>query len=870
MAVSPGTRLGPFEVSAKIGEGGMGEVYRARDTTLDRDVAIKVLPGLFADDAERMARFEREAKVLASLNHPNIATIYGFEQSGDTRALVLELVEGPTLADRIARGPIPLDEALPIARQIADALEGAHDAGVIHRDLKPANIKVTDDGTVKVLDFGLAKALESSGASARADLTRSASPTISLTAMATQAGRILGTAAYMSPEQARGKTVDRRTDIWAFGAVLYEMLTGRRAFEGEDVSMTLAEVMKSEPDLDRLPAGSPLAIRRLLSRCFAKDRTQRLRDAGDAALELADSAEPDEPVPAGPIGDRHWKVAALALGFVVVATAGVAMWQAASRDDVQPRVTTQFAVPVTSLAQDLQGGTISLSPDGRTLAYAASVIHLRPLAGTATTVVPNTDGATTHVFSPDGQSIAFVTGGTTIRKVPVEDGPVVTLADATAASRVRGLAWTGDGRIIFGSLNGPLYQVSEDSGQPEPLTEPVPGAIHAWPSIDPDTNILLYRVVHADPEVDGLYVQSLATGQGHRLLAGEVGALVTHEELIFIRDGSLWVGFFDPDTYLLRGAPIPLRGDIGQTPVGLAHLAASRDGSVAYASYGGTARALGWVDRTGSMQPIADEEGLGYPRLSPDGTQIAFTLLDGVFTFDLVRGATSLLASRGFYPVWTPDGDALLFSGVGAASLYRKAVGSLTEAELLHDAEHPMAVGGLVGTTIVAHEQDLATMRRDIVILDLAEPGRVTDWVATAANETAPVLSPDGNWIAYSSDESGQFEVHLRSMDDRDVGQIVSSGGGSEPVWSRDGSELFFRSDENLMVVSVLTQPTLVVGQQRILFADPYVRAGPNGVRQYDVSDDGRFLMLAEDDAVSDIVVTRHWMDELRRLHAPE
>ena len=447
-------------------------------------------------------------------------------------------------------------------------------------------------------------------------------------------------------------------------------------------------------------------------------------------------------------------------------------------------------------------------------------------------MIPNTEGATTLTFSPDGQSIVFVTGGTTLRKASVGSGPVVTVSNAYEAIRVRGLAWTGGGNIIFGSLSGPLYQVREDGGQPEPITEPGPGAVHRWPSVDLDSDILLFRVAHADPAVDGLYVQSLGTGQPHRLLGGEIGALVSAEELIFVRDGSLWVGFLDPATHLIRGVPVPLRDGLRQTAAGLVHLAVSRDGTVAYASSEPRPRSLVWVDRDGTAEPITDGPRTELPRLSPNGDQVAFVLDSDIFTFDLARGATALLAANATYPVWLPDGRAVLFAapisagGVGAFSLYRKTVGSLAEAILLHDAEQPLSAGAVVGSTLIAHEQDLATMRRDVVVLDLKEPGRVTGWVATAANERAPVLSPDGGWVAYSSDETGQFEVHLRSMEDPDVGQIVSSGGGNEPVWSRDGDELFYRTADNLMAVSVVTEPTLEVAPPRILFADPYVRAG--------------------------------------------
>ena len=490
--MQPHTTLGPYQVTAKIGEGGMGEVWQARDTKLDRDVALKVLPEAFTTDPDRLARFEREAKVLASLNHPNIGSIYGLEEAegGKFRALVLELVEGPTLADRIKQGPIPLDEALPIAKQIADALEAAHEQGVIHRDLKPANVKVKDDGTVKVLDFGLAKALQPDPASAAA----ANSQTISLTAAATQMGMVIGTAAYMSPEQAKGKIADKRADVWAFGVVLYEMLTGGKAFAGETVSETLADVMKSEPRWDALPADLPPTLHNLVRRCLEKDPTERVRDIGDVRLAMKGAFETTVSTPSEPTAPPNLQVwqrpipAAIAV-LVALLLGGFAVW--ASTRPAPPRV-ARFPIPLAADQTFNYTGRplVAISPDGAQVVYEAQGLWLRPIDQLQATQLPGTDEGRGPFFSPDGQSIGFWAPGQ-LKKVAVSGGTPVTIADVL--SNPSGASWGADDMILFGQPEG-IMQVPGASGTPELLIPANDGEILHGPQMLPGDEWVLFTV----------------------------------------------------------------------------------------------------------------------------------------------------------------------------------------------------------------------------------------------------------------------------------------------------------------------------------------------------------------------------------------
>ena len=609
MALETGSRLGHYDVTALIGEGGMGQVYQATDTNLDRQVAIKVLPEAFAGDADRLARFEREAKVLASLNHPNIGAIYGLEKSGDIRALVLELVEGPTLADRIGQGPIPVDDALPIAKQIAEALEAAHEAGVIHRDLKPANIKVKADGTVKVLDFGLAKALDTSP-----DADPSQSPT--LTAAATQMGVIMGTAAYMSPEQARGKPVDKRADIWAFGVVLFEMLTGQRAFEGEDVSLTLASVMKSDVDATRLPYDLPANVRTVLRRCLEKDPSQRVRDIGDVRLAMEGafmSAGRRPSTDANARSVQVWQrpVPLVLAGLALLAIGGVAMWGLMRPAPAPAGTVTRFPfiLPEGDVIDFVDG--MALSPDGRTLVYAgtrdgAQQLFVRTRDQMTVRPLPGTEGAVSPFFSPDGAWVGFFTS-TTLMRVVLVGGPPVTLC---AVGPRRGATWGPDDTIVFASGDAPgLMQVSAAGGEPRPLTEPAEGATHAWPAFVPGSEAVLYTIRQPGGfDAFEVAVVSLDTGAQQSLVRGTDGAVTASGHLVFGREASLWAVPFDPDWLTVSGEPAPMVEGVHVNVGGWAQYALASDGTLVYlpATGGQTPLGLFWVDRvSGEETPVA-------------------------------------------------------------------------------------------------------------------------------------------------------------------------------------------------------------------------------------------------------------------------
>jgi serine/threonine-protein kinase len=706
MAIGPGSRLGPYEVTALIGEGGMGKVWRAHHTGLERDDALKVLPDAFASDPDRLARFQREAKVLASLNHPNIAHVHGLEHADGVQALVMELVEGPTLADRIAQGPIPVDEALPIAKQIAEALEAAHEQGIIHRDLKPANIQVRPDGTVKVLDFGLAKALEPMTVEG-ADAT--ASPTITSPAMMTGVGVLLGTAAYMSPEQAKGRPADKRSDLWAFGCVLYEMFAGTRPFGGEDVSDVLAEVIKGTVAWDALPSATPFSIRRLLRRCLSKDRRSRLSDAGTARLEIEEGiaeletlASPSPPIEAARSGwQQVWPIAAAALGgAVAVASVVWVMAIGAPREAAQrllPVKVTSDLGTSASLTPNV-GGNLALSPDGSTLAFignlnpdvvtSPSLLFVRRLDELAATALAGTDGASAPFFSPDGQWIAFFAEGK-LRKVATSGGAVVTLCDARVG---RGGSWTSDGSaIVFqpaasggqGS-NGLAFRVAAAGGQPEPVTSRLEGElVHRWPQVLPGDRGVLYTAnstVGSNSDAN-LVVQPLPTGEPkvvHR--GGYFGRYLASGHLVYFRDATLFAAPFDLDRLELTGRPVPVVEDImSNLASGGGQLAVSDSGTLVYlpgeAAAGANLAPVQWMDRSGKRTPLRSVPAIwGDPRFSPDGRQLALTVADGrqvdLWVYEWDRDILTRLTADGMThvsPVWTADGSRIVFgSGSGA------------------------------------------------------------------------------------------------------------------------------------------------------------------------------------------------------------
>ena len=883
MPLQPGTTLGPYQVTAKIGEGGMGEVYRARDTKLDRDVALKVLPEAFTQDPDRLARFEREAKVLASLNHPNIAAIHGLEESDGIRALVLELVEGPTLADRIKRGPISLDEALPIAKQIAEALEAAHEAGVIHRDLKPANIKVRDDGTVKVLDFGLAKALDRGPGSGGSD-----SPT--LTVMATVSGVIIGTAGYMSPEQAKGRAVDKRTDVWAFGAVLYEMLAGTKAFPGSDFSDTLAMVLKFDPEWSALPAETPVLIRRLLRRSLAKERTQRLPDIAAARLDIdevmtdssADVLASQGVHPAGWRRALPW-VAALALAVMT----GVAVWTLMRAAPVTPPSITRSIVLVPSGVSAVYNRRIAVSPAGSHLAYAGrDQLYLRAMNEIEVNAVRGTEGAREPFFSPEGQWIGFWADGQ-LKKVRITGGVPVTLCETAVYF---GASWGPNDSILFSTSNG-IWRVPGSGGTPEVIIL-VEGDDTGFvrPQLLPGGEWVLFGVSPSGQSA----VQSLVTGERQVLIENgrDVGYLPTGH-LAYVLDGTLLAVPFDAAQLTITGAPVPLVEGIEHFGRGLAQFAHADDGTLVYEPHrGDLSPTLVWVDREGNEESVAAPSGpYASVQLSSDGRRVVTEWADpentDVWIYDLERGTATRLtfdSAADWDPIWTPDDERVIFASDrdgGPHNLYWKAADGTGDVERLTTSPNDQEPSSFSPDgKILVFEENTNDPAQDVGSLSMDGEPSVELLLDSQALEGDAEVSPDGRWMAYASDESGQPEVYVRPFPNVDEGRWpISAGGGSGPVWGPNGRELFYVRREGdittLMVVSYDTEPTFRPGTSSAIFEGPYASQMSlrGGVKLYDVSPDGqRFLMIRERGLAGEttdqvaLVLVQNWFEELTRL----
>ncbi len=694
MPLTPGTTLGPYEVLSAIGAGGMGEVYKARDTKLDRDVALKILPDAFVNDPERLARFQREAKVLASLNHPNIAQIHGLEESGDSPALVLEYVPGPTLQDRIAKGPIPLDEALPIARQIAEALEAAHEQGIIHRDLKPANVKVKDDGTVKVLDFGLAKALGPE----LSDVEAANSPTMTMTAAATKMGVIMGTAAYMSPEQAAGKPVDRRSDIWAFGVVLWEMLTGRQLFDGETVSHVLAAVLTREIAWADLPAGVPPDLRRLLRRSLDRDAKRRLRDVGEARVSLDEAGVSSELVPAASdvvpaaqpaLWQRPVSVAAIALGTAVVASLTVWTLTRPVPAPAAPITRMSIVLPQTQVRTNTGRRGVAMSPTGTHVVYAANnQLYLRALDELEAQPLTGTEGrsAAMPFFSPDGQWIGFYSfASTALMKVALSGGAAVTVAGVT---EVFGASWGADDTIVFGQGVGGILRIAGTGGTPDVLVSVEPPNRASQPQMLPGGEAVLYTLGtgRGTPDTRQIVVEHLATGERTVVVEGGSDArYLPTGHLVYALGGTLLAVPFDVDRLEVTGGPVPVVEGVSRaTATGAANADMSRTGALVYlpGEGAGEIRTLVWVGRDGTEEAVAaPPREYVYPRLSPDGTRVTLDDQgdgDDVWVWDLARETLTRLtfaAKRDTYGVWTPDGQRVVFASArdGIEDLYWRA-----------------------------------------------------------------------------------------------------------------------------------------------------------------------------------------------------
>jgi Tol biopolymer transport system component len=902
MHLSAGVRLGPYTILSALGAGGMGEVYRARDTKLNRDVALKVLPEAFMLDPDRLARFKREAQVLASFNHPNIGQIYGLEETDGIRALVLELVEGPTLADRIAQRPVPLDEALAIARQIAEALEAAHEQGVIHRDLKPSNIKLRPDGTVKVLDFGLAKALEPTPGAT--DMSQS--PTITSPAM-TSMGVILGTAAYMSPEQAKGRPADKRSDVWAFGCVLFEMLTRKRAFEGEDVSDTLASVLKGEPGWSALPGEVPVSIRTLLTGCLAKDPRQRIADLSVALFVInhQGSVVPPGHAPIPDSGQRARRAALVVTAVVVVGLAsGYGGW---TLKRTAPRAVTRSTITLPRGDNFSHTGVhvVALSADGSRLVYTANLrLYMRSMDQLEATPIGGTEGGQDTAgrnpfFSPDGQWIGFWKEGQ-LKKVSVTGGAPVVLC---AAENPFGASWTTDNTILYGQgqegVSG-IWRVSGDGGKPEHLVKVETGQIAQGPQMLPGGRAILFTLARRqDWDTAQIVVQSLDTGRRHVVVQrGTDARYVPTGHLVYALGGTVLAVAFDVTTLAVTGGAVPLVEDVAQLNV-TAHFAISSEGALVYVPGNAVAggppkRTLVWVDRQGREDPIkAPPRAYFYPRLSPDGTRVALDLRDqeqDIWIWDLARETlTRLTLGPTFeqYGVWTHDGRAVIFSssqfgGPSAPrSLFRQASdGTGTIEQLTQGAVAQFASAVTPDGTAVIFREETPPKKlgdrpgTDLFLLPLVGERRPRPLVQTPADELNAEVSPDGHWLAYQSNESGRHEIYVRPFPNVDAGKRqVSTSGGTQPLWARNGRELFYASMGALMRVPLTMGSTFEPGTVTKLLDGPYLLAPPPALgRMYDVSPDGRRFLMMKESRTSDepaasarIIFVQNWFEELKR-----
>jgi serine/threonine-protein kinase len=887
MSLTPGTRVGPYEVVSLLGAGGMGEVYRARDAKLNRDVALKVLPASLGQDPDRLARFRREAQVLASLNHANIAHIHGFEDSGDTHALVMELVEGHTLADRIAHGPMPLADALPIAKQIAEALEAAHEAGVVHRDLKPANIKVRDDGTVKVLDFGLAKALDPTISG-----DPSASPTVmnspTLTARATQLGVILGTAAYMAPEQAKGKPVDRRADIWAFGVVLFEMLTGRRGYDAEDISETLAAVLTREVDWTALPAATPVRVKALLRDCLVRDPKQRLRDIGDArrAIDKMLEGPLDEPAPTpaavAPPPVAAWR-RVLPWAIAVLAIAASAFF-ALSRGTPAPAGSPLVSRAVTDLK--VPAFFVNVSRDGTKIVYTALAeggvaLAVRPIDQFGGKVIPGTTNAVYATFSPDGQWLAYGTlSSAKVSKIQVSGGTAITLGDGDFSL---GVSWGEDNSIVFAGPKG-LMRMSAEGGTADTLTtvDNAKGETsHTRPQFLPGGKQLLFTIGLKDQPASQFAVLDLKTRTYRTVARGGLnGRYVPSGHLTYVRDGTLFAAPFDLTTLSVTGGEIPVVERVSTNgTAATADYAVSDAGLLVYlaADAQASGTTLAWADRKGVTEPLKGQStrSWGTGRLSPDGRRVANAIDrpdsggQDLWVLDVERGTPTRLtfAGNADFPVWTPDSKRIIYSGNtdGKNGVYQVSPDASGPPTLLLSTDTRVEPSSVSpdGRTLLYTEPGKKRRIMVVTLSDKGVAGEPKPLHDTSSAETDGEISPDGRWVAYVSAESGAPDIYLHAFPSGGAKIRVSTEGANRVRWSHDGRELvYWTTPPSMSLVRVATPPGAEVrlGAPEVLFKGLFGTT-------FDVTPDpSRFLIeLTTAQIGSQLAIVTNWFEELRR-----
>ncbi|HLQ76715.1 MAG TPA: protein kinase [Terriglobia bacterium] len=906
MTLATGTRIGPFEIVGVLGVGGMGEVYRARDTRLGREAALKLLPDSLASNPDRIARFTREAQVLASLSHPNIGGIYGLEEmrmdNRSLRALVLELVEGETLADRIARGPIPVDDAMPIIRQIAEALQAAHDQTVVHRDLKPANIKITPDGVVKVLDFGLAKLSvpsesgggppSSSEAVTLAQTAMDDSPT--LTTPATTVGTILGTASYMAPEQAKGRSVDKRSDVWALGCVAYEMLTGVRPFQGDGVADTLAAVLRSEPDWTRLPNDLPSPVANVLRRSLEKDRRTRVGDV--AAILFA--IEQSRSLAHAPTTARRWKsllATIVVSGAIAAAVTGLAVWKL-----VRPESTTVTKLAIAPDEADAfrttsAAGELAISRDGKRVVYFGGEGRLivRSLDSLESTVIDGLEGPLSPIFSADGRSIAYIRRNADVRIVPTAGGPSVQRV-ALNSSQAGGVAWNDDGRIVYATTDRVtgLLDLPPDAKSPTVLTTPnreLGEADHLWPRFLPGGHAVLFTIIplNGQPGTGQIAVYDFATRKSTIVVpSGTDAHYVPTGHLVYAAGGSLRAIRFDLGTLKTVGESKVVVPSVLTKGLGAADFDVSDNGTLIYAPGGITdsaKRELVWVGRDGTAESLgAPLRSYQYPRLSPDGKRVVLDVRDqdnDLWIWDirsrtLTRFTNTPALDR--FPMWTPDGKYIVYVSDrnGMSAIYRQPADGGGTAELLTNATVEQQTPDLItpdGTRL------LFGFKGHIMVMPLDGNRRTTPLFESQAQEFRSVLSLGQRWIAYHSNESGRMEVYVRSFSSPASGKWqVSANGGVEPWWSPKGDELFFVSTETgqLMSVHIPSGPAWTPGPAKIVLKDPYFWGTLAGAAAatFDISSDGlRLLMIrptkeSNASGSTNLIVAQNWFEELKRL----
>jgi serine/threonine-protein kinase len=889
MALSPGARFGPYEIISLIGAGGMGEVYRALDSTLGREVAIKVLPETVARQPERLDRFAREARLLASLSHPNIAIVHGLDRSEEVCFLEMELVRGETLGERIARGPIEAVEALNIFKQIAEALEAAHGQNIVHRDLKPENIMITPAGIVKVLDFGLAKVLTAEDSAPTADsATLASAPTL--------AGLVMGTAGYMSPEQARGDPVDRRTDIWAFGCLLYESMTGHRAFPGRTASDTIAVVLREEPDWARLAAVSPAKLLLLIRRCLQKNRHLRLHDIADARIEIdealreaigtaSDIGLPKTGLHERVVTARALVVPAVAALIALALGAGVTRWLTGATSSVAPSLArVMITLPPGQALEKGRFSPVVISPDGRLLAYAAAVgggqthLYLRALDELEARPIPASDGATAPFFSSDGRWLAFY-ADRSLKKVSMAGGVPLTIGETPP---IWSATWNGP-TIVFATTlaSSGLWQVSADGGEPVQITSPKQGETqHGYPQILPGGTHVLFSVLRENGW--RLAVLTLKSREwrllGNGRIVGEGARYLPTGHIVYAQSGGLVATPFDSPDGDLNRPPMPLLEHLETSRFGGAYFAvAAEAGSLVYLPAGTavTDRALLRVDRDGRAAPLVDAR-LGYedPAFSPDGRRLAVTITSDagsdIWIIDLDRGTRIRFTTGGSsaFPVWSLDGSRLAFqtTAPGPWNLYWKPIDGSGEAQpLLHASTEPATSWPTTASTLLpgtlptlsganpqfpmswapdrsalAFHERKPNGERDIWVV--APEGDPTPFLMTPFDERSPRFSPDGKWLAYVSNESGRDEVYVQPFPGPGRKWLISTDGGVDPIWSRDGRELFYRQGEQMMIVVIGSTADFSADRPRRLFEIRF-DAGVNGPN-YDVSPDGKWFVM--------------------------